>query len=66
MFPHAPMQPVTINQGMVMRAWYDVVGNDLARREDERLAVQQHQLLLEPDGELRRVLLERVAHRAGG
>ena len=23
-FPHAPMQPVTINNGYVMRAWYDV------------------------------------------
>jgi len=33
-FPHAPMQPVTINGGMVMRAWYDVLGDDLARRED--------------------------------
>jgi phospholipase/carboxylesterase len=35
-FPHAPMQPVTINNGMVMRAWYDILGADLARREDER------------------------------
>jgi phospholipase/carboxylesterase len=34
-FPHAPMQPVTINAGMVMRAWYDI--SDAAiRREDER------------------------------
>jgi phospholipase/carboxylesterase len=23
-FPHAPVQPVTINQGMRMRAWYDI------------------------------------------
>jgi phospholipase/carboxylesterase len=23
-FPHAPMRPVTINNGWVMRAWYDV------------------------------------------
>ena len=23
-FPHAPMRPVTINNGYVMRAWYDV------------------------------------------
>ena len=34
-FPHAPMQPVTINAGMVMRAWYDVTDPGL-RREDER------------------------------
>lgn len=23
-FPHAPMRPITINQGYVMRAWFDV------------------------------------------
>jgi phospholipase/carboxylesterase len=34
-FPHAPMRPVTINGGYVMRAWYDIVASDLARREDE-------------------------------
>jgi phospholipase/carboxylesterase len=25
-FPNAPMRPVTINGGIVMRAWYDVIG----------------------------------------
>jgi len=34
-FPHAPMQPVTINGGMVMRAWYDIRPDAGARREDE-------------------------------
>jgi phospholipase/carboxylesterase len=34
-FPHAPMMPVTINQGFVMRAWYDIVSSDLGRQEDE-------------------------------
>jgi phospholipase/carboxylesterase len=34
-FPHAPQIPVTINGGYVMRAWYDIVGTDLVRREDE-------------------------------
>lgn len=33
--PHAPMRPVTINNGYVMRAWYDILGTDLPRREDE-------------------------------
>ena len=28
-FPHAPMRPVTINNGTVMRAWYDVSFGDL-------------------------------------
>ena len=38
-FPHAPMQPVTINNGYVMRAWYDVSLADLegnSRRADEK------------------------------
>jgi len=34
-FPHAPMRPVTINNGMVMRAWYDVKMADLLRLEDD-------------------------------
>ena len=34
-FPHAPMRPVTINNGMVMRAWYDIKMADLVRQEDE-------------------------------
>ncbi|HVL77268.1 MAG TPA: carboxylesterase, partial [Noviherbaspirillum sp.] len=34
-FPHAPAMPVTINNGYVMRAWYDILGLDLRTREDE-------------------------------
>jgi phospholipase/carboxylesterase len=34
-FPHAPTMPVTINGGYVMRAWYDILGADLVKREDE-------------------------------
>ena len=34
-FPHAPVRPVTLNGGMAMRAWYDILGTDLVRREDE-------------------------------
>jgi phospholipase/carboxylesterase len=33
-FPHAPMRPVTINAGYVMRAWYDVRDDRGVRRED--------------------------------
>lgn len=33
-FPHAPMRPVTINAGYVMRAWYDVRPDGGTRRED--------------------------------
>src|SRR5262245_27436993 len=33
-FPHAPMRPVTINAGWVMRAWYDVREEGGVRQED--------------------------------
>lgn len=33
-FPHAPVMPVTINNGMHMRAWYDVRQADLSERAD--------------------------------
>lgn len=45
-FPHAPMQPVTINAGYVMRAWYDISDQNLARREDEA-GVRNSQRLVE-------------------
>lgn len=34
-FPHAPSRPVTINNGMEMRAWYDIAMSDLGRLPDE-------------------------------
>jgi phospholipase/carboxylesterase len=33
-FPHAPVRPVTINGGMQMRAWYDILGFDRSAAED--------------------------------
>jgi phospholipase/carboxylesterase len=33
-FPHAPVRPVTINGGMAMRAWYDILGFDRGAKED--------------------------------
>lgn len=35
-FPHAPMQAVTINGGMQMRSWYDIKSMDLDKRADEQ------------------------------
>ncbi|MCP4876874.1 MAG: carboxylesterase [Gammaproteobacteria bacterium] len=35
-FPHAPMMPVTINQGFVMRAWYDIRSADIDAEPDEK------------------------------
>ncbi len=34
-FPHAPVQPVTINGGVRMRSWYDILGADLNAQQDE-------------------------------
>jgi len=33
-FPHARVQPVTINGGYQMRSWYDITENDLQRQPD--------------------------------
>jgi len=33
-FPHAPVRPVTINNGMEMRAWYDILSLDKEGRAD--------------------------------
>jgi len=44
-FPHAPVQPVTINGGMRMRAWYDI-SDGAIRREDEP-GVRASQALIE-------------------
>ena len=35
-FPHAPMRPVTLNNGYAMRAWYDIAALNRAAAEDER------------------------------
>ncbi len=34
-FPHAPVRPVTLNGGMAMRAWYDIVSLDRQGAQDE-------------------------------
>jgi phospholipase/carboxylesterase len=46
-FPHAPVRPVTINNGMSMRAWYDILSldrggpaDDAGVRESGRLVEQ--------------------------
>jgi phospholipase/carboxylesterase len=45
-FPHAPMRAVTINGGFVMRAWYDITGQDIAKKEDEA-GLRQSQKMIE-------------------
>ena len=34
-FPHAPIRPVTLNNGFAMRAWYDIVSLERRGPEDE-------------------------------
>jgi len=34
-FPHAPVRSVTVNGGMRMRAWYDILGAEIAAKQDE-------------------------------
>lgn len=53
-FPHAPTRPVTINGGMPMRAWYDIVGVDIASRQDEagiRQSIAEVQALMTRENE---------------
>ena len=61
-FPHAREIPVTLNNGYVMRAWYDILGLDLVRREDEaglRESQQQIAALIDRERE-RGVPAERI------
>lgn len=44
-FPHAPERPVTVNNGFVMRAWYDIKTMDLQNRADEAGVRQSAQLV---------------------
>lgn len=34
-FPHAPIRPITINQGYEMPGWYDIYSQDIVSGEDE-------------------------------
>ena len=45
-FPHAPVRPVTINGGMAMRAWYDILSLDAEGRADEQ-GVRESSALLD-------------------
>jgi phospholipase/carboxylesterase len=44
-FPHAPVRPVTINQGMRMRAWYDIF--QFGGGPEDEAGVRASQKLLE-------------------
>jgi phospholipase/carboxylesterase len=40
-FPHAPMRPVTVNAGYVMRAWYDIVSLDFEDSREDPAGVRE-------------------------
>lgn len=44
-FPHAPSRPISINDGMVMPGWYDIVNMDLTLQEDAEGIHESAQLL---------------------
>lgn len=45
-FPHGPVRPITVNNGMKMRAWYDIKVMDLVRQEDAA-GIRESQGLIE-------------------
>lgn len=46
-FPHAPKMPVTINGGMVMRAWYDITMMDIQKHADKDGVFKSAELIQE-------------------
>lgn len=57
-FPHARQRPVTINNGFVMRAWYDIRGFGLTSAEDEAG-------VRESDAVVRKVIDQQIAAGIG-
>lgn len=45
-FVDAPHRPVTLNDGMVMPAWYDIIGLELVDREDKEGIQKSQQFIL--------------------
>jgi phospholipase/carboxylesterase len=46
-FPHAPVQPVTINGGLAMRAWYDITNDGRQDAAGIRASQQRVEALIE-------------------
>lgn len=46
-FPHAPVRPVTINLGMEMRAWFDIIAIDINAEQDAKGMQQSEKLIQE-------------------
>jgi phospholipase/carboxylesterase len=60
-FPHAPIRPVTINNGLEMRAWYDIVGFDAAHEDADGIRASAAAVTRLVDREIERgVAAERI------
>ena len=60
-FPHAPVRPVTINNGVEMRAWYDIVGFDVRAEDDTGIRASAAAVARLVDREIERgVAAERI------
>ena len=64
-FPHAPMRPVTVNMGMRMRAWYDILELGGARQDETGIRASQAGLGALIDRELGRGIDSRRIVLAG-
>jgi phospholipase/carboxylesterase len=54
-FPHAQPRPVTINNGFVMRAWYDIKGFGPGRTEEDDIGIR------ESEGVVRQYIEQQIA-----
>lgn len=45
LFPNAPIRPITVNNQMLMRAWYDIYSLDITAKEDINGLKQSEQLI---------------------
>jgi len=59
LFPHAPMRPITVNGGMVMRGWYDIANLPL----DPETVLQEDRAGLEESAQMVRDLVEQERRR---
>jgi phospholipase/carboxylesterase len=60
-FPHAPMMPVTINGGFVMRAWYDILSVNLGQGQENKPRKEDEAGMRESESVIKRFLDREVA-----
>lgn len=45
-FPHAPKRPVSLNMGMMMRAWYDIFDLDFNRVKEDEAGIRASEMIV--------------------